>query len=155
MGPGLITVSRFIPGGTMAVGISAGVLRVGEGDTILLASTRYRVAVAMRVAHEAPSQAPTRLPASRLITTGHSAPTSARGFRGQSGRVRRNHDDQAHGLVHDHRREGREPEHTQYSRCATRESRRSSPPTRGEDSGCVEGRGHRATVGQVMPSGCR
>jgi len=55
VGARLITVSRFIPGGTKAVGISAGVLRVGEGDAILMASTRYSVAVATQVAHEAPS----------------------------------------------------------------------------------------------------
>ena len=47
--------------------------------TSKMASTRYRVADAIRVAHDAPSHAPTRLPASRLTTATHSSATADRG----------------------------------------------------------------------------
>ena len=85
-------------------------------STSSTARTLCRVAVRIRVAQEAPAHAPTRLPASRLTTTGQCEASVGEGDGDQPSRQRGKHHDQAHRLVQDDRLQRGEPEQADQQR---------------------------------------
>ena len=96
------------------VALSWPITRTMAISSSMIAMTRYRVCEASFVAHPAPNHAPSKLPASRFDDHRPMRGDRRERHRCRSKRESGGDDDQAHGLVQDHRLQGSELERADF-----------------------------------------